>query len=66
MAKGIRMMVVNTQNGIAGINVNAPIFRTFASLKIEKKTWCRIDIARIAVTYPVGIVPTRSVERTRQ
>ena len=33
------MIVVKTQNGIAGINVNAPTFRTFASLKIEKKTW---------------------------
>ena len=50
--------MVKTQKGTAGRTANAPILITFASLKIAKKTWCNIDIRSIAVTYPVGIVPT--------
>jgi len=66
IAKGIRIIVVKTQNGMAGRSANAPILITFASLKIAKKTWCNIDIRRMAVTYPVGIVPTNKVDNTKK
>ena len=66
IAKGIRIIVVKTQKGTAGRTANAPILITFASLNIAKKTWCKTDIRSIAVTYPVGIVPTNRVDNTKK
>ena len=66
IAKGIRIIVVKTQKGTAGRTANAPILITFASLNIAKKTWCNTDIRSIAVTYPVGIVPTNRVDNTKK
>ena len=66
IAKGIRIIVVKTQKGTAGRTANAPILITFASLNIAKKTWCNTDITSIAVTYPVGIVPTKRVDKTKK